>query len=276
MSAPITHGPADPATALQAFEERLLARFGKIERRIDQLSLNVIRQLEAFIQLHSCLGPILAPLHGWAISADLALLLVRLIQAEPPDLVVEFGSGVSTSVLLAALGLAFGEGAGSEPATRLIAFEHLPHCHAATEELIRVSPNRHWAQVRLAPFEPWSDPSGEYSFYGGLEAIRACLAPLRRLKRSLRLLVFVDGPPGTTNARARYPALPALLEQLDLGSGEGPNLEVNLILDDFERREEREVASAWGDLLQARGIRYRRSELITENGTLRLSWESCL
>ena len=277
-----TTSPRDPypATALQAFEERMQDRFDKLERRLDRLSLNVIRQLEAFIQLQGCLGPILAPLHGWSISADLGLLLVRLIQVEPPDLVVEFGSGVSTSVLLAALGLAGPAaedvGAGSGHASHLIAFEHLPHCQAATEELIRASPHRHWAQVRLAPLEPWSDASGTYSFYGGLDAIAACLAPLRQLTRPARLLVFVDGPPGTTNPRARYPALPALLEQLERGSGEGLNLKVNLILDDFERREEREVATAWEGLLRERGIRYCRSELITENGTLRLSWDTRL
>jgi len=194
---------------------------------------------------------------------------------------VEFGSGVSTSVLLAALGLASpraaeAAGVGSGHACHLIAFEHLPHCHAATEELIRANPHRHWAQVRLAPLEPWSDATGTYSFYGGLEAIGACLAPLRRLTRPVRLLVLVDGPPGTTNPRARYPALPALLGQLEQCFGEGPKLEVNLILDDFERREEREVASAWEALLRDRGIRYRRSELITENGTLHLSWETRL
>lgn len=279
MSLP-SPGDPDPVSVLQAFEERIQERFDKLERHLDRLSLNVIRQLEAFIQLQGCLGPILAPLHGWSISADLALLLVRLVQMEPPDLVVEFGSGVSTSVLLAALGLvgpaAEGAGAGSGHASQLIAFEHLPQCHAATEELIRASSHRHWAQVRLAPLEPWSDASGTFSFYGGLEAIGACLAPLRRLTRSVRLLVFVDGPPGNTNPRARYPALPLLLEQLERGSGRGPNLAVNLILDDFERREEQEVASAWEDLLRERGIRYRRSELITENGTLRLSWETRL
>lgn len=277
MSAPSSQ---DPASALQAFEERMRERFDKLERRLDRLSLNVIRQLEAFIQLQTCLGPILLPLHGWSISADLALLLVRLIQVEPPDLVVEFGSGVSTSVLLAALGMAApaveDAEAGSGQVTHLLSFEHLPQCHAATEELIRGSPHRAWAQVRLAPLEHWSDASGDFSFYGGLDVIGACLAPLRQFTRPVRLLVLVDGPPGNTNPRARYPALPVLLEQLESGSGQGPCIKVNLILDDLERRDEREVASDWEGLLRERDVIYRQSEPITENGALRLSWETRL
>lgn len=274
---------SDEAARLAAFQEVLLGRIGDLERRFDRLSLNVIRQLEAFIQLHSLLGPMPAPLHGWSISADLALLLERLIQEDPPDLVVEFGSGLSTYVLLAALahaGVAAGgltgaaEGDGLLPC--LLSFEHLPHCHAASQDLLRSSPLGSRADIRLAQLEPWSDSTGTYSFYGGLDAIGASLAPLRRMDGPVRLLVLVDGPPGSTNPRARYPALPLLLKQLELGGGDGPLLRVDLLLDDLERRDEREVAQSWEERLGERHITYRRREPITENGTLHLSWQSRL
>ncbi|MFY8148352.1 MAG: hypothetical protein ACOVNL_03935 [Prochlorococcaceae cyanobacterium] len=276
MNSPVPHQP-DPASGLEEFQVVLLDRLDKLERKLDRLSLNGIRQMEAFIQLHAMLGPIPAPLHGWAISADLALLLVRLIQEQPPDLVVEFGSGVSTYVLLAALARAGVTQAAADDipgrVARLLAFEHLPKCHAITQELIHASPLCSIAEVRSTPLEPWGDTTGDYLFYGELELISSSLLPLRQGSRPIKMLVLVDGPPGRTNPWARYPALPALLAQIEQGSGKGPPLCVELLLDDFERTDERQIARAWEEDLCRRGLMYARREPVTENGTLHLSWK---
>jgi hypothetical protein len=284
MSSATPPAPDDPSPALQP----LLQRLDAIEQRLERQSLRVMRQLEAFVQLHASLGPIPAPLHGWAISADLALLLLRLIEAEPPDLVLEFGSGVSTYVLLAALARAGVPAEEPGGAVRLLSFEHRRDCRAATVALLRASPLRRRARVRLAPLEPWREAGrgGEgaaaaegqaggaaaFSFYGGRAALGACLQPLRSAGRPQRLLVLVDGPPGTTGPLARYPALPLLLDALQADAGQGPPLQVDLLLDDLERRDERRIADLWQERLRAEGWSCRRREPITENGTLHLRW----
>ncbi|MFN9693386.1 MAG: hypothetical protein ACK550_06260 [Synechococcaceae cyanobacterium] len=280
---------------LEALNDQLLRRLDtleqrlgeKFERRLERASLAVMRQLEAFLQLHACLGPIPAPLHGWAISADLALLLLRQVEAAPPDLVLEFGSGVSTWVLLSALarvgsGAAKGDRARADQASapsqgpRLLSFEHRGDCRDATADLLRASPLRQRLDLRLAPLEPWSEGDRSYSFYGSLAAIGAALAPLRSSNRPQRLLVLVDGPPGRSGPLARYPALPALLEQLQGDAGSGPPLQVDLFLDDLERREERQIANLWEQRLQAEGLACQRREPVTENGTLHLRWQTRL
>jgi hypothetical protein len=276
-----------PAGGQETLQERLLQRLDsleqQLERRLERASLAVMRQLEAFLQLHSSLGPIPAPLHGWAISADLALLLLRRIEADPPDLVLEFGSGVSTWVLLASLAR-LGEGSAQEAdepepgwgGPRLLSFEHRADCRDATEEWLASSPLRSQVDLRLTPLEPWTEGDCKYSFYGGLAAIGAALAPLRRANRPQRMLILVDGPPGRTGPLARYPALPVLLEQLAGGAGHGPPLQVDLLLDDLERREERQIADLWEQRLQAAGIPCQRREPVTENGTLHLRWRTRL
>lgn len=80
-------GHAHPASVLNAFQEVMPERLAKLGQSLDRLSLQVMRQLEAFTQRHCLLGPIAAPLQGWAIPADLALLRARLIQGKPTDLV---------------------------------------------------------------------------------------------------------------------------------------------------------------------------------------------
>src|SRR5690606_4628023 len=45
----------------------------------------------------------LAPMRGWAISPDLAALLVSLIAVERPRMILEVGSGVSTAIMAMAL-----------------------------------------------------------------------------------------------------------------------------------------------------------------------------
>ena len=81
---------------LAAIEERLQA-IEQVQRRS---TLTITRQLEAFIRLRNLIGPIPGQLHGWPISADFALNMLQLLLAEPPELVIEFGSGTSTFLLL--------------------------------------------------------------------------------------------------------------------------------------------------------------------------------
>jgi hypothetical protein len=186
---------------LAAIEQQLQA----LQRSQNQATLTITRQLEAFIQLHSLIGPIPGLLHSWPVSADFALHMLRLLLAQPPELVLEFGSGTSTALLLQALALAnphcTGSAQGARSAPQMLTFEHLAHYHQLTAELIAPCRLRRHAQLLLAPLEPWSDASGSYSYYSQLERISAAAAALRRKRqRPLRQLLVIEFGSGTSTA----------------------------------------------------------------------------
>lgn len=263
--------PTDPILQhLGAIEERLKA----IERAQESATITITRQLEAFIQLHSLIGPIPGQLHGWPISADFALHMLELLIAEPPELVIEFGSGTSTYLLLQGLAHAYPKRSGhakeARSAPQLLSFEHLPQYHQQTARLIAPCRLLRHAQLLLAPLESWSDSDGIYNYYSNLQEITTAADALRR-KRQIplkRLLVVVDGPPGSTGRQARYPALPALLKSIPVDPARP--LQVTLLLDDLNRQDEQTTVVAWEALLGDRGIHYNRQDLSFEKGAMTL------
>ena len=264
---------ANPNALVQqpaAIEERLQA-IEQVQRRS---TLTITRQLEAFIQLRSLIGPIPGMLHGWPVSADFALHMLQLLLAQPPELVLEFGSGTSSCLLLQGLAQAFphctGSAQGARSAPQLLTFEHLAAYHQRTAELIAPCRLRRHPQLLLAPLELWSDASGAYSYSGHLERISAAAAALRRKRqRPLRqLLVIVDGPPGATGPQARYPALPALLDAIPADPAHP--LQVILLLDDMIRPDEQATAVAWQNLLSDCGVPSSRRDLPFEKGAMEL------
>lgn len=263
----------DPNSLLQrldVIDQRLQA----IEKDQRNTMLIITRQLEAFIELHCLIGPLSGQLHGWPISADFALHMVQTLFHEPPELVIEFGSGTSTFLLLQGLAQAYpqrsGKGQGTRCAPQLLSYEHLPAFHARTAELIAPCQLRRHAQLLLAPLEPWSDASGSYSYYGQLDRITAAVAALRRKRQQplRRLLIVVDGPPGATGPQARYATLPALLQAIPADPARP--LQVTLLLDDLIRADEQATASAWQALLADRGIVATRRDLAFEKGAMEL------
>lgn len=259
---------------LAAMERRLQA----IEQAQRNATIAITRQLEAFIQLHSLIGPIPGLLHGWPVSADFALHMLQVLLSQPPELVIEFGSGTSTVLLMQGLALAFpqatGSAQGARSAPQLLTFEHLADYHQRTAELIAPCRLRRHAQLLLAPLQPWSDPcsdaSGEYAYYSQLERITAAASALRRKRQRplRRLLVIVDGPPGATGPQARYPALPALLEAIPADPARP--LQITLLLDDMIRADEQATASAWQALLAERSIPATRRDHPFEKGAMEL------
>ncbi len=269
--------PTDPDSLQQqlaAMERRLQA----IEQAQRNAAFTITRQLEAFIQLHSLIGPVPGLLHGWPVSADFGLHMLQLLLCQPPELVIEFGSGTSTHLLLQGLALAFpqasGSAQGARSAPQLLSFEHLADYHQRTAELIAPCCLRRHAQLLLAPLQPWNDPCSDSSddqpYYSQLERITAAAAALRRKRQRplRRLLVIVDGPPGATGPQARYPALPALLEAIPTDPARP--LQITLLLDDMIRADEQATASAWQALLAERGIPATRRDHPFEKGAMEL------
>ena len=176
------------------FNDLLLQRVDAIEQRLKSIEraqrssiVTITRQLEAFVQLHTLIGPIPGSLHGWPISADFGLCILQCLLDEPPELVIEYGSGTSTFLLLRGLAKAYpncsGSYQGARSAPQLICYEHLPQYHELTSELIAPCKLRRHAQLLLSPLKPWRDASGTYDYYSKMEYITASVTALRRKRK---------------------------------------------------------------------------------------------
>jgi predicted O-methyltransferase YrrM len=183
-------------------------------------------QVEALLNLHAQFPPSarMPGLRGWAISPDLLLAVVDLVRQRRPATIVELGAGSSTVWLAHVLRTL-------DLPTKVITLEHDEHWAVRVRELLAAQGLTDRSVVRLAPLVPldlageewpWYDPQG----WGDLPEID---------------LLLVDGPPGSVVDRARFPAVPLLLDRL------GP--QAVIVMDDAARADERKVAQEWAELL---------------------------
>ncbi|WP_462401995.1 methyltransferase FkbM [Pseudomonas sp. Marseille-QA0332] len=208
-----------------------------LENTVRSEMLNAAQQLEAFLGIQNFLnhGERLPGMHGWPISPDFALYLIELIDSKHYDLILEFGSGTSTVIIAKTLAR-IGQQRRTSPPVQ-VAFEHLEQYYNQTHANLIQADLIHAVQLVLAPLVPFQSPSGNmYSYYD-------CHSKLAELKAKLtadclKILMIVDGPPGSTGKHARYPAVPAVLKHF-----KGAALDI--VLDDYIRSDEKEVAEMW-------------------------------
>ena len=205
---------------------------GEVQRVTDRSST---RQLEAVVQagrltsqqvaglfsIYTMLHPEapLPPFGGWAITPDTGAYLMRSIHDRRPGLIVEAGSGLSTTLIGLALKM-LGRG-------RLISLEHdLTYLEATAHDIERHRVED-YVELVHAPLLP-VDIGGEQWIWYDLSATS--------IDEPVDMLV-VDGPPGTIAPHARYPALPLMWQSL------APDAVI--VLDDANRAQEREVVERW-------------------------------
>lgn len=231
---------------------RRLQDLEKLQRREME---NAVRQIESFIRLQHYLGPdVLVPeVHHWPVSPDFGVLLIELVESHDYDAVIEFGSGTSTLLLAKAL-QRFAARQNRKGPAPLLSFDHLEHYQKKTQDLLARAGLNTDAQVVLAPLTPWQDDDGlEFAYY-------ACEEPLNALKKRLpsqrtpRILIVVDGPPASTGAQARYPAMPMILSVL------GASCHFDFLMDDYLRADEQAIIKRWEELLTKGQLAYKRTE----------------
>lgn len=219
-----------------------------LENTVKKEMLNATQQLEAFQGIQSFLnhGERLPQMHGWPISPDFALYLLELIDSNDYDLILEFGSGTSTVLIAKALAR-IGRQRHGKPATSQVAFEHLEQYHAQTLANLKHSELADAVQLVLAPLQPYQAPNGNtYSYYSCHTALKELAQRLPAA--DLKVLMVVDGPPAATGQHARYPAVPAVLAQLK-------SARIDILLDDYIRDDEKEIAQLWLKDIEAQGLR---------------------
>lgn len=194
-----------------------------------QQSAKQLRQIEQTYQQIEALHQIFTIIHiskpipkmrGWAASPDVICILLKQILARQRPDVFEFGCGTSTILL----GLALKKLGG-----RLTAVEH----NTTYANQIRKALNEHELNdictIIVAPLTQMTVGARRFLFYD-------CIEALSNLNRNYDL-VFIDGPPGITQADARYPALPVISQHLANGA--------TVVLDDAARHDEQEIIDAW-------------------------------
>jgi predicted O-methyltransferase YrrM len=191
------------------------------EREVERISWDLSREVEALTQLFQRIKPRAAmPSSGrWALNPTGLLQLVWLIEQHRPGMILELGSGTSTIWMGYAL-----ERAGGG---RLVSLEHLPDFADRTRTFVDIHDLGKLVEVRDAPLRSIQLGEATSPWYA-LDA----LVDLPEID-----LLFVDGPPGSTGRRARYPAVPVLADRLADGA--------IVVLDDASRADETTIVERW-------------------------------
>lgn len=248
---------------LDLLTDRMTARHASLDHTVRDEVRNGVKQVEAFANLlHFLSGGVPVPsLHGWPVSADFALLMVRLIDAGDFDAVVEFGSGTSTVLIAHALGRVANRRPSGVPGLQTT-LEHDPGYAAKTGQLLSEAGVRTPVDLRVTPLQPLAMKAGDVrSYYDCHDALQELAGRLQeRLAgsgRPPRLLLVVDGPPGVTGPLARYGALEVVHRAIGGFDGQ-------ILLDDYGRPDERAVARRWREYLHAHGFTHTLEEFDLE------------
>lgn len=203
--------------SLRALHLKITKKSEQISREIQKASSDskkntmiAYRQTEAFIQLSNLLQfkSTIPPTRSWAASPDLLLLVSETVKKIKPSLVVELGSGVSTLVT------------AKSGARKVVSIDNSDEFGGKTRELLKEHKVR-GVDIRIAPLRPYANGSEWYD-----------ISTIKDLKK-IDLLI-IDGPPGSKNPEARYPALQEFKDKL--------SARATIIIDDVKRDGERKLA----------------------------------
>ena len=192
-----------------ASPERDVRRIAKSQR---EASRENYRQSEFYAQLIRLLdlnAPIPAT-RSWAASPDVLLTLLDLAKSSKPARILDLGSGMSTLVL-----------AKSAPQATVISIDNSAEYAEKTQKMLashRISN----VDIRVAPLTPHSSGVDWYD-----------LSQLHDVSNVD--LLFIDGPPGSKNPKARYPAIAECIAKL--------SPRAIIVIDDAGRDGEKDMAN---------------------------------
>jgi hypothetical protein len=155
------------------------------------------------------------------------MFLIKRLETIHYDLVIEFGSGASTWIIA---------NVNKNKPFRHLALEHLEEYLNKTASLL-ASGKLITPDLQLAPLVPfYGADEHDYSYYNCADILKNYAQEINA--KGMRILVLVDGPPASTGRHARYPAMAHVLEHFSL-------CDIDFILDDYIRSDEREILQKW-------------------------------
>lgn len=201
---------------------------------------NAFNQHEYFHYLRSLIVPKipLPPTRGWAASPDFISLAFREIIAKQPATIVELGSGVSSLFIGHLL-------KDRQLKGHLHSVDHSSEFGGRTETLLRISEVDSKVSIYSAPITTHTINGKQWQWYD-----------ISKLAVNSIDLLLVDGPIGTLQEKARYPAIPLLFDKLSSGA--------IVLLDDYFRKDELALVQDW---LREFPTLQLIAELNTEKGT---------
>lgn len=265
--------------------EQLVQNTNALGQHVTKMHANSSRQWQATLAVQHSLqhGELPLQFSDTSISPELAQHLITLVQNNNYDLIIEFGSGHSTSLLARALlsqskrwqgngQLALQNG---EPQTqlapsehdllkRVISFEHNKSYHQQTQKSLQQQGLSQIVELVHAPLVNCTF-SPEHLFYD-------CEPKLQQLANLLQneekhILVLVDGPSAEPTAQSRTPALPALLNHF-------ARHRLDVVLDDHHRDSEQQSAEQWRSQLAERSLGFKEHIWAGDKSALLLSINS--
>jgi predicted O-methyltransferase YrrM len=206
--------------------ERDVRRIAKAQK---EASWEHYRQSEFYSQLLRLLD-LDAPIpstRSWAASPDVLLTLLHHAKRSNPKTILDLGSGMSTLVL-----------AKSAPAAKVFSIDNSSEYAEKTKEMLSLHKVIN-AEVRVAPLMAHASGIDWYDV--------SQLADISDID-----LLFIDGPPGSKNDRARHPALYECLSKLS------PRAIV--VIDDAGRDGEKDMAQEFAKALPNHSLEFLSHE----------------
>ena len=212
-----------------ASPERDIRRIAKAQK---DASWEHYRQSEFYSQLLRLLD-LKAPIpstRSWAASPDVLLTLHELAQSCTPARILDLGSGMSTLVL-----------AKSAPKASVISIDNSEEFAGKTQKMLETHGVTN-VDVRVAPLTPHASGVDWYDL--------SKLGDISNID-----LLFIDGPPGSKNPKARHPAIAECAAKL--------NPRAIVVIDDAGRDGEKDMAQEFAKVLP----NHRLEFLSHEKGT---------
>jgi len=214
----------------------------RLDKRLDRKFFNSVLRLESSIALQNYFSStgFNGAFQGWAISSDVAAYLLEKIEDNSYDLIIEFGSGSSTSLFANAISTknpqVESSGQKSTTSKAVVAIEHNEFYLDKTAGQLERLDLRDYVSLVHAPLIDVVVDGDDYRYYN-------CESVLAEISENSagsvkKILILVDGPPGDTGHCARFPALPLALKHLGMH-------QIDFVLDDYARPEEKEVVEKW-------------------------------
>lgn len=167
----------------------------------------------------------LPPFTDWTVDEETAIILGDELKIRQARNIIECGSGLSSVVI--------GAAAEQIEAVAMSLEDNREHYHVTLNALKATGPLP--IAVFIAPMHTFqvTEPDKKRYTYRWYD-----IEVLPRLRGECDF-VFVDGPPGNSATRARYPAVPLLWDRLKPGA--------HVLMDDTRRPDEMETIQLWKD-----------------------------
>jgi hypothetical protein len=182
---------------------------------------NQFLQIEALTSIYESLPNLkfLPATRGWAASPDFLSKIIEMMLHNKPQLVLEAGSGTSTIVIGLALEL-IGSG-------KSISIDHLTAFKEITSKNLQINHINANTQIYHCPLVDYEILSENWKWYDISKIVFDC---------SIDMLV-IDGPPGSIQPFARFPAIPLLSQYF--------SDRTIILLDDANRNDETIIIKKW-------------------------------